>query len=76
MAARVGLEKAKHIKKQHQADWLRHGNVVSIGIAAVGKKTGIIIGVKNNPDALRDKIPENIDGVPILIKTIRELRAL
>ncbi len=76
MASETAVKKAIAVKKQHESQWLQNSNVVSVGVGPVGKKTGIIIGVKKQPEKLREAIAENIDGVPIVIKTLRELRAL
>ncbi len=70
------LERAKRVKRRHESDWLAISNVVSIGIGEIDNTAGIYIGVVNHPESLREKIPPKIDGVPIEIKTVRELKAL
>ncbi|HED10560.1 MAG TPA: hypothetical protein ENJ10_07710 [Caldithrix abyssi] len=76
MKASQALERAKRVKRAHEHEWLALSNVVSIGIGNVHGVTGIIIGVKNHPDAVREKIAAEIEGIPIEIKTLRELKAL
>ncbi len=70
------LERARRVKRSHEREWLALANVVSIGIGDVDGKTGIIIGVKNHPGSLRGKIAAEIEGIPVAIKTVRELKAL
>ncbi len=76
MKASEALERAKRVKRAHEHEWLALTNVVSIGIGDVGGATGIIIGVKNHPDSIREKIAAEIEGIPVEIKTIRQLKAL
>ena len=71
------LEKAKKIKHNNEREWLAISEVVSVGIGYVQEKEmGIIIGVKNKKKSIVKKIPAQIDGVKIEIKTVNELRAL
>ncbi|HHM02938.1 MAG TPA: hypothetical protein ENJ15_07970 [Caldithrix abyssi] len=70
------LERAKRVKRGHESSWLAISNVVSIGIGEIDNTAGIIIGVRNHPESVREKVPPKIDGVPIVIKTVRELKAL
>ncbi len=71
------IEKAKKIKASHQDEWLSFSSIVSIGIGMIDKeKIGILIGVKGKVETVTSKIPDSIDGVPISIKTISQIRAL
>ncbi|KAA3617571.1 MAG: hypothetical protein D8M58_01570 [Calditrichaeota bacterium] len=71
------IEKAKEIKSNHQDEWLAHSSIVSIGIGLVDENVvGIIIGVKGKITTVKTKIPDSIDGIPIILKTVNELRAL
>ena len=65
------------MKSKYQEEWLSHEPVVSIGIGYVKNDVlGIIIGIKGKLNSVERKIPDNIDGVPIILKTVKELRAL
>ena len=70
------IEKAKKVKSKHQDEWLSYGSIVSIGVGFIEDDTiGINIGVKGNIETIRDKIPDQIDGIPISIKRVSKLRA-
>jgi len=71
------IEKVKKIKHNNEKDWLAISEVVSVGIGYVQEKElGIIIGVKSKKKSIVKKIPDQIDGIKIEIKTVNELKAL
>ena len=71
------LEKVKKIKRKYEDEWMSYPGVTSVGIGYVQQNTlGIIIGVKGKIDTIRNEIPEQIDNIPITVKTIPEIRAL
>lgn len=71
------IEKAKKVKSEHQDEWLSYTAVVSIGVGFVEEDViGIIIGVTGKISAFKDKIPDKIDGVPISVKRVNQIRAL
>ena len=70
------IEKIKKIKHNNEHFWRSLPGVVSIGIGLVNTKDpGIIIGVKNKKSSLINEIPSDIEGVPIEIKVVNELKA-
>ncbi len=71
------IEKAKKIKSKYQDEWLDYPSIVSIGVGFVEENViGVIIGVKGSIETIAGKIPEKIDDIPIMIKSVKELRAL
>jgi hypothetical protein len=70
------MEKIRKIKKIHENDWLSIDGVVAVGIGLVsGKNVGIVISVARNPEKIREKIPANLEEIPIAIKETGEIVA-
>lgn len=67
--------KAKELKSSHEKRWMDMEEVVSVGVGIVGDKPGIIILVKGNALSVSEKIPAEIDGIPIKITESGEIRA-
>ena len=71
------IAKAKAVKARFEQDWISKPEVVSVGIGMVQELTpGIIIGVKTESNALRQSIPDSIEGVQITLQTVGEIKAL
>lgn len=74
------------IKARHEADLMRKANVVGVGVGfrrAHGKTKGepaIVVSVTHKVARSRldanDVIPGQIDGVPVEVRAVGELRAL
>jgi hypothetical protein len=80
------LDRLRAIKAAHQADLMRKANVVGVGIGLrrrAGKPTDepvIVVSVTHKvplrqlaPD---DAIPRELEGVPVDVQAVGELRAL
>ena len=80
------LERLRAVKAAHEADLMRKTNVVGVGIGLRqqnGKLTDepvIVVSVKQklpaSQIALDDVIPRELDGVPVDVQAVGELRAL
>ena len=71
------IDKAKKVKAKYEQEWIQNPEVVSIGIGMLDEQTpGIIIGVKSDPDLLKNAIPLSIEDVPILLQITGEIKAL
>jgi len=78
-------EKARRVKNTHLADLMAKANVIGVGIGYShrgGVKTdqvGLVVMVRKKipPHQLtnQDMIPEEIDGVPIDVQEVGEIRA-
>jgi hypothetical protein len=86
MARDENLERLRVVKAAHEADLLSKPNVVGVGIGLrrrEGQPTGepaIVVSVTDKvplshlaPD---DTIPRELDGVPVDVQVVGELRAL
>lgn len=70
-------DKARAIIQTHESQWFNIPEVKAVGIGlTTHKNIGIIISVQNNPDKVRTQIPNEIDGVPVEIKTTGTFKAL
>ena len=59
------------VKLQHQDQWLKHAEVVSVGIGLnADQKPIIIIGVRRLTPALKQSFPAEVDGYPIELHVI------
>ncbi len=80
------LEQLKIVKATHEADLMRKANVVGVGIGLKqrgGEMTGepvIVVSVAQKVPlsqlAPGDVIPRELDGMPVDVQAVGELRAL
>jgi hypothetical protein len=80
------LERLRAVKAAHEAELMRKTNVVGVGIGfrrRNGKLTDdavIVVSVKQKLPASQiapnDVIPRELDGVPVDVQAVGELRAL
>jgi hypothetical protein len=79
------LQRTQAVKHAHEAALMARANVVGVGIGLVRRggvitgEVGIIVMVsrKQSPDALapEDVIPEELEGVPVDVQEVGEVRA-
>jgi hypothetical protein len=80
------LKHLKAVKASHEADLMRKANVVGVGIGfrqRAGKLTdepAIVVSVTHKVPASRlspsEKIPHELEGVPVDVQAVGTLRAL
>jgi hypothetical protein len=71
------LEKIREIKKKYEKTWLSIKEIVAVGIGETSEGSlGIIISVKDDAGKYKNQIEQNIEGVPIEIQEIGEIKAL
>jgi hypothetical protein len=71
------LEKIREVKKKYEKTWLSISGIVAIGIGKTsGGALGIIVSVKKNTGKYKSRIGQTIEGVPIEIQTMGEIKAL
>jgi hypothetical protein len=86
MAAGKGIEEIRAVKDRHEEDLLKKKNVVGLGIGykEVGcqktEQLSLVVMVRKKElssqlDA-KDRIPSEIDGVPVDVKAVGEIVAL
>ncbi len=83
--ATTDLERIKAVKAAHEADLLRKANVVGVGIGfrqRGGEQTDeicIVVSVRKKvpPDQLApdDRIPTDLEGVPVDVQEVGIIRA-
>ena len=63
------LENIKRVKKKYEKQWLRIPRVqaVGIGVTAEGKQ-GIIISVVRVDESVKQRLPEEIEGVAVELR--------
>lgn len=74
---RISRARADRVREEHQMGWLEIEDVVSI---SSHKEQGesdyyIVIGVKDNLEAVKQQIGHEVDGVEIFFKDIAEVQA-
>lgn len=66
----------REVKLQHQEQWLKNPEVVSVGIGLnAGQKPAIIIGVKRLTPALKQEFPTEVEGYPVELQAVGSLKA-
>jgi hypothetical protein len=80
------VTRAQVVKEEHEQDLLRKANVIGVGIGlrrragVQGSEVAIVVLVRRKVPrsqlALDDILPGEIDGVPIDIQEVGEIRAL
>lgn len=71
------IEKAKAAKQKIEASWLGIEGVVGIGIGLTSSgQVGIIVSTRDDPAQLQDRIPSQVEGVPVELQRSGEIRAL
>jgi hypothetical protein len=81
-----GLDRLRAVRAAHEADLMRKANVVAVGIGfrqRGGEPTGepvIVVSVTHKVPfsqlAPGDVIPRELEGVPVDVQAVGELRAL
>jgi hypothetical protein len=80
------LDRVRAVKSVYEADLMRKANVVGVGIGlrqAGGKPTGepaVVVSVTHKVPISQltagDVIPRELDGIPVDVQVVGELRAL
>ena len=80
------LDRVRAVKSIYEADLMRKANVVGVGIGlrqTGGKQTGepaVVVSVTHKVPisqlAAGDVIPRELDGIPVDVQVVGELRAL
>ena len=66
----------REVKLQYQDQWLKHSEVVSVGIGLnADQKPIMIIGVKRLTPALKQEFPTEVKGYPIELRAVGSLKA-
>lgn len=70
------MKTALKVKRKNEKKWLRLKGVVAVGIGSIENKPGIILSVENDDWLTQNKIPSDIDNVPVKIQTVGRIKAL
>jgi hypothetical protein len=80
------LERVKEVKTRHEEELLKLPNVVGVGIGFIYKKgqptdnIGIVVSVTAKKGlaglAEPDRIPTELEGVPVDVQEVAQIRAL
>ena len=84
-AEQAAMERAQAVRRAHEEALLARPNVVGVGVGLVRRggaltgEVGIVVMVAHKlpPDALdpADRIPAAIEGVPVDVQEVGEIRA-
>jgi hypothetical protein len=85
-ARRAAVQQAQAVLASHQDDLMARANVVGVGVGFIhrgGQRTnevGLVVMVNQKQDwsqlAEADRIPKEIEGVPVDVQAVGEIRAL
>lgn len=71
------LDEIRAVMRAHQARWLAMEDVVAVGIGRLADgRGGILVSVRSDAEAFRDRLPRSIDGVPVEVRGVGDIRAL
>lgn len=71
------LDEIRAVMRAHQARWLAMEDVVAVGIGRLADdRDGILVSVRSDAEAFRDRLPRSIDGVPLEVRGVGDIRAL
>jgi hypothetical protein len=85
-ARQAAVQQAQAVLASHQDDLMARANVVGVGVGFIhrgGQRTnevGLVVMVNQKQDwsqlAEADRIPKEIEGVPVDVQAVGEIRAL
>jgi hypothetical protein len=74
------IERVRAVKKEYETELLRKANVVGVGIALDDERSDelqpvLVVNVAWDELAPTDRIPKELDGVPVEVEAIGHVRA-
>jgi hypothetical protein len=66
---------ARRIKKTHEISLMTKPNVIGVGIGLVAGSVALVVLVKKPIEKTKDQIPGEIEGIPVEIRVIGEVKA-
>lgn len=71
------LEEIRAVKRAHEARWLALDEVVAVGLGRTDDgRDAIVVSVRSDTGEVRERVPEAVDGVPVEVRVVGDLRAL
>lgn len=71
------LEEIRAVKRAHEARWLALDEVVAVGLGRKDDgRDAIVVSVRSDTGAVRKRVPDTVDGVPVEVRVVGDLRAL
>jgi len=58
------------VKQKHQSRLLSLAGVLSVGIGLRDRQQVIVIGIQQESDVLRQQLPAELDGFPVVVEVI------
>ncbi|MDH3715090.1 MAG: hypothetical protein OET44_14750 [Gammaproteobacteria bacterium] len=66
----------REVKARHEQSLLSTPGVVSVGIGlAPDGEQAIMVGTSSDPAALRDKLPDTLEGYPVIVQHTGTIKA-
>lgn len=71
------LDRIHEAKRRHQARWMALDDVVAVGVGRLADdRNGIVVSVRADTDQVREAVPDSVEGVPVEIRVVGDVRAL
>ena len=67
------LDAARAVKQKARSVFVRFGEVTGVGITRQGDRYAVQVDLESEP-ADRDKLPDQIDDVPIVVRVVGQVR--
>ncbi|MGH7483212.1 MAG: hypothetical protein ACRELV_13750 [Longimicrobiales bacterium] len=65
------------MKRAHEASWMALDEVVAVGVGRLADgQDGILVSVRSDPEKVTRLLPASVDGVPVEIRVVGDVRAL
>ncbi len=74
----LAYDNARKVKKTHEASLMAKPNVIGVGIGLVAGSVALVILIKEpleKPQKPKDQIPGEIEGIPVEIRVLGEVKA-
>jgi hypothetical protein len=69
------LDRARAVKRKYEKRWMSLEGVVGVGIGQTSGGVGIVVSVARRTEQQANRMPSEINGVPIEIRETGEFRA-
>lgn len=70
------LERIREVKARREGEWLALEGVVAVGIGRTAERgTGLLVSVEEVTPSLRERIPREVEGVPVEVRETGTIRA-
>lgn len=75
-AGRMAEKTIERVQEEHTSEWMTIPGVVGTAIGQCEGKPCILVLTASNTEQVRQQIPANVEGYPVAVRFVGEIRAL